>query len=180
MASLRITSIKFTNFKALSNFSIALSEMNIMVGPNNSGKSTIISSIRILEVALRRANSRNPELVPFPGGATGYGHKVPEEQISVSLENVATDYNEEDSRIDFRLSNRSMLFLFFPAEGGCFLYWQTVGPSPNSAAKFRTAFPLNIQIVPVLGPLEHEENVVTQETVGVSRNTHRASRHFRN
>jgi len=154
--------------------------MNVMVGPNNSGKSTIISSLRILEVALKKASSKRAELVPLPVGGNGHGHRVPEDQISVSLENVATNYNGKLSQIEFRLSNRNKLFLYFPEEGGCILHWETTGPSPNTAAKFRTAFPLKIQVVPVLGPLEHEEKLVTEETVKRSLNTHRASRHFRN
>lgn len=154
--------------------------MNVMVGPNNSGKSTIISSLRILDVALRKANSKKAELVPLPTGRSGYGHRVPEEQISVSLENVATNYNDDYSQIEFKLSNKNKLFLYFPAEGGCILHWETTGVNPNTVAKFRTAFPLKIQVVPVLGPLEHEENIVTEDTVKRSLNTHRASRHFRN
>lgn len=180
MSDLRITSIKFNNFKALSNFSVSFTEMNVMVGPNNSGKSTIISSLRILDVALKKASNKGAELVPLPTGRTGYGHKVPEEQISVSLENVATDYNDNFSQIEFRLSNRNKLFLYFPAEGGCILHWETTGSNPTTAARFRTAFPLKIQVVPVLGPLEHEESVVTEDTVKRALNTHRASRHFRN
>jgi energy-coupling factor transporter ATP-binding protein EcfA2 len=154
--------------------------MNVMVGPNNSGKSTIISSLRLLDVALRKASSKKAELVSLPIGGTSYGHRVPDEQISVSLENVATDYNNDYSQIEFRLSNKNKLFLYFPQEGGCILYWETLGASPNTAVKFRSAFPLKVQVVPVLGPLEHEENVVTEETVKRSLSTHRASRHFRN
>lgn len=61
MNEISITSIRFKNFKALSNFSIHLTDMNVMVGPNNSGKSTIISALRILDVALRKANNKKAE-----------------------------------------------------------------------------------------------------------------------
>ena len=118
MSDLRFTSIKFTNFKALHNYSISLSELNVMVGPNNSGKSTIVSSLRILDVALKKANRLRAEIVPLPNGGQGNGHRIPEAQISVALENVSTDYNGLDSKIEFRLSNRNKLFLFFPVEGG--------------------------------------------------------------
>ncbi|HDX8444630.1 ATP-dependent nuclease [Aeromonas hydrophila] len=180
MNEISITSIRFKNFKALSNFSIHLTDMNVMVGPNNSGKSTIISALRILDVALRKANNKKAELVPLPTGRSGYGHRVPEEQISVSLENVATNYNDDSSQIEFRLSNKNKLFLYFPTEGGCILYWETTGVNPNTVSRFRSAFPLKIQVVPVLGPLEHEEIIVTEDTVKRALNTHRASRHFRN
>lgn len=50
----------------------------------------------------------------------------------------------------------------------------------SSAGKFRSAFPIAVQVVPVLGPLEHNESCVSEDTVRESLNTHRASRHFRN
>jgi predicted ATPase len=97
MSSVKITSIRFTNFKSLSNYSVTLHDTNILVGPNNAGKSTIISALRLLEVALRRAKSRNAERVRLPGDKLGYGHNISIGQLTVSLENVATDYNSEDS-----------------------------------------------------------------------------------
>ena len=154
--------------------------MNILVGPNNSGKSTIISAFRILDVALKKARLRKAEKVPVPSGTFGMGHRVPEENISVSLENIATNYNNEDSRIEFRLTNKNKLILFFPNDGGCFLTWENSGIGTASPTKFRQEFPINIQVVPVLGPLEHNEDIVTEDTVKAALNTHRASRHFRN
>lgn len=154
--------------------------MNILVGPNNSGKSTIISALRILEVALKRAKTKNPEIVRLPKGQHGYGHHISLSQISVSLENVTTDYNSEDSLIEFRLSTKNKLNLYFPPDGGCTLYWETEGQRITTAGKFASTFPITIQVIPVLGPLEHREAHVTEETVRESLNTHRASRHFRN
>lgn len=180
MSEVRISSIKFTNFKALRNYSVSLSETNILVGPNNAGKSTIISAFRILDVALRRSRRLKAERVPIPNGFSGLGHRVPEHQISVSLENVATDYNAEDSKIEFRLTNRNKLFLYFPHEGGCIIHWKNEGTSVTTPARFKKAFPIHIQVVPVLGPLEHEETFINEDTVKNSLNTHRACRHFRN
>lgn len=180
MANVNITSIRFSNFKSLRNYVLSIQDMNVLVGPNNSGKSTIISALRILEVALRRARSKNAERVRIPDGRHGYGHHLSLNQLSVSLENVATDYNSEDSRIEFRLSNRNKLNLYFPSDGGCTLYWETEGATVTTASRFATAFPITIQVVPVLGPLEHKEAYVTEETVREALSTHRASRHFRN
>ena len=75
----------------MKDYSISLQGTNILVGPNNSGKSTIISAFRILDVALKKARSRKAEKVPIPSGTFGVGHRVPEENISVSLENIATN-----------------------------------------------------------------------------------------
>ncbi|WP_177412464.1 ATP-dependent nuclease [Pseudomonas cavernicola] len=172
--------MKFTNFKALENYSVSFQETNILVGPNNAGKSTVISAFRILDVAMKKARRLKAERVPLPEGRSGYGHRIPEQQISVSLENVATDYNGDDSRIEFRLTNRNKLFLFFPSEGGCILHWETGGSNVTTPLKFKIEFPISVQVVPVLGPLEHEEAYVNEDTVKHSLNTHRACRHFRN
>ena len=55
----RITSVNFTQFKAFARYALSLEHMNILVGPNNSGKSTIIGAVRALAAALRVARSRN-------------------------------------------------------------------------------------------------------------------------
>lgn len=46
-----ITYIKFNKFKALKSYSVYFYSCNILVGPNDSGKSTIISAFRILDAA---------------------------------------------------------------------------------------------------------------------------------
>lgn len=180
MDDVKLTTIGFTNFKSLRKFTISLQDTNILVGPNNSGKSTVISALRILEVALRRARNKNAERVKLPNETLGYGHHISLANLSVSLENVATDYNSEHSRIDFRFSNKNKLTLFFPNDGGCTLFWETDGKPVTTAGRFNTAFPVSIQVVPVLGPLEHREAYVSEDTVKDALSTHRASRHFRN
>ena len=60
------------------------------------------------------------------------------------------------------------------------MHWENEGSGVNTPGRFRNAFPINIQVIPVLGPLEHEEAYVNEDTVKNSLNTHRACRHFRN
>lgn len=180
MSHIKISSVKFTNFKSLNNFSVSLQDTNILVGPNNAGKSTLLSAFRILDVAIKKAQRLKAENIHLPSGIWTYGHRIPTHQISVSLENVATDYNSEDSKIEFRLTNRNKLILYFPNDGGCILYWENEGAAISTPGKFSKAFPIAIQVVPVLGPLEHEESYVKEDTVKDAQNTHRACRHFRN
>lgn len=153
--------------------------MNILVGPNNCGKSTILSAFRTLSVALRRARAKSAEWVSGPLGKV-YGYKLSEDVLPISIENVHTDYEETDSTITFRLSNDNKLQLIFPVDGGCFLIPMTEPPAISTPSQFKKAFPISIGIVPVLGPIEHEEELLNEETVRKNLATHRASRHFRN
>lgn len=176
---MKITSVEFRNYKGLKHFSVALQAMNVLVGPNNCGKSTIIDAFKILSVALRRARARRPDIVMGPKGRT-YGHELAADILAVSLENSHTDYADTETTILFRISNGNHLQLYFPKDGGCRLLAIPQGKAISTAAAFKSEYPISVAIVPVLGRVEHEETLVQKETVQRNIETHLASRHFRN
>ena len=55
--------VAFSRFKAFRKFSLSLGHFNILVGPNNAGKSTVLAAFKILAMGLRRADTRKSELV---------------------------------------------------------------------------------------------------------------------
>ena len=166
-------------FEGLQGFLGFLEHMNILVGPNNSGKSTIIGAFRALEAGLRKARARNPERVLSRGGAIGY--RIPSDSIPISSNNTQTDYQDVESSVTFQLSNRNRLVLsFIRGDEDCFMYAESNDRLVNSTRAFKEAFPISVSAVPVLGPLEDEEAKIQEETVSRYLATHRASRHFRN
>jgi energy-coupling factor transporter ATP-binding protein EcfA2 len=154
--------------------------MNILVGPNNSGKSTILGAFQALAAGIRLARAKSPVRVYGTGNIADFGYHIPEESFPMSVENIHTDYAETDTTIDFRLSNGNKLQLFFPVDGGSILIPQADGRSIRSPKQFREAFPITITSIPILGLIEHEEDLYKEETVKRGLATHRASRHFRN
>ena len=179
MADVSITSVQFSGYKALKRMSVRLEPFNVLVGPNNCGKSTVIGAFRVLEVAMRRARARSAQLCRGPDGRSR-GWNITPDALPISLENVHSDLASTRSSVRFRLSNRNTLLLDFPEDGGCFLFADTPRRQVATPASFRTAFPVSIGVVPVLGPVEHEEATVQEATVRRNLSTHRASRHFRN
>jgi energy-coupling factor transporter ATP-binding protein EcfA2 len=175
----RITSIQFSRFKAFSNYTISLDRINILVGPNNSGKSTIIGALRALASGLRIARTQSPQRIEV-GTHHRTAYRIPESSLPISLENVHTDYDSTESKVTFNLSNKNKLHLVFPSDGGCFLIPENQGRDVNSVAAFKKNFPITITCVPVLGPVEHREQRRERSTVVAGLTTHRASRHFRN
>ena len=174
-----ISSIRFDGYKALRSFSFTLQRMNVLVGPNNSGKSTIIRAFRILEVALRQAYARKAVMIQS-NDRNFMGYRISDRNLPVSLENVHTDYEESDAKIHFRCSNGNLLELLFPSDGGCILIPNAQGKQCYTPGRFKICFPISIQTVPELGPLEDEEHLLNEETIRRGLSTHRASRHFRN
>lgn len=173
-----ITSIRLKNFKAFPHFTLSLKDVNILVGPNNSGKSTILGACRVLASGIRHARVRSPTYIDLPDGAR-FGYHISADAIPISLENVHTDYADVISTVDFRVSNGNTLSLVFTADRECFLTTETE-KSVRKPSDFIREFPLTIGVVPVLGPVEHDEPIVEETTVRRELQTHRASRHFRN
>ncbi len=181
MGSQRITSIQFTNYKSFERFSISLERINILVGPNNAGKSTIVGSLKILAEGIRKAKSKNPRSIKDPSGISVQGYQIELEEVPVATENVFYNYNDAEAAvIRFKLSDASILQLFFPEQGVCFMNCEATSAVINSVRDFKDHFDLDIGYVPVLGPVEHREPLFQPEAARRALLTHRASRNFRN
>jgi energy-coupling factor transporter ATP-binding protein EcfA2 len=176
----RFTRVEFRRFKAFSSFSIELKRFNILVGPNNAGKSTVLAAFRILASGLRRATSRKPTVIAGPQGAT-LGYEVDLSSISVAEENIFYNYdNSEAASIIFKLSNGNTLTLYFPETGVCYLIPDAMGKPVQSPSNFAKHFKCSVGFVPVLGPVEHQEPLYEKETARLSLFNFRAARNFRN
>lgn len=171
--------VHFVNYKAFKDFRIRLRSMNVLVGPNNAGKSTVIGAFRILAGALRTARSRNPERFRHLAHLM-YGWRLSESSMPISIENVHRDYEEADATVTFTLSNGNRLDLLFPAGSrDAYLVPHATDRVVASPATFRRSFPVTLGVVPVLGAVEHHEELVEREYVRRHLTSPRASRHFR-
>lgn len=176
-----ITSIKFTNYKSFSSFSVSLNEFNILVGPNNAGKSTVIGSLKILSEGLRKARSRKPILIEGPKKNQIIGYEIDLKQVPVATENVFYNYDDSiPAIIRFRISDGSYLQVFFPAPRVCYFNYESQNKIIRSPKEFTENVKINIGYVPILGPVDHTERLFQKEAARLALLTHTASRNFRN
>jgi len=91
----RFVKVEFQRFKAFEMFRVNLRRFNVLVGPNNAGKSTVIAAFRILAEAMRKALSKRAEIVYGPNGKV-YGHSVDLKTAFVAEENVFFDYHDDE------------------------------------------------------------------------------------
>lgn len=172
--------VDFFRFKAFKQFSLSLKQFNILVGPNNAGKSTILSAFRMLSAGLRKANSKKPEYILGPDGMA-MGYKIDLSSVSVAEENIF--YNYEDSvcaYVRFILSNKNKLTLFFPERGVCNMFADANGFVPRRASDFKKFYNCPIGFVPILGPVEHNEPLYQEEAARLALYNYTAARNFRN
>lgn len=177
---LHYVKVHFHKFKAFEDFTLNVRSFNILVGPNNAGKSTIISAFRILAAGLRKANARRANLLHGPSGLTP-AHKIELGPLSVAGENVFFNYDDsEAATVTFDLSNKSSLTLYFPERETCYLIPNALGRSADTPSEFRKLFDCPIGFVPVLGPVDADEQLYNEEAARLALFNYRAARNFRN
>ncbi len=176
----QFTKVTFKRFKAFETFSLHLRHFNILVGPNNAGKSTILTAFRILASALRRASTRTSEVIPGPlGPALGYNIDIKE--TSVAEENIFYNYDASTpASVTFTLSSGNELRLHFPEPGTCYLIADAQGRPTRTPSAFRRQFNCPIGFVPILGPVEHHEQLYEKEAARLALFNYGAARNFRN
>ncbi|ADP69994.1 hypothetical protein Rvan_0718 [Rhodomicrobium vannielii ATCC 17100] len=174
-----IRSVTFSNFKRFKHFTISLQERNIIVGPNNSGKSSILDALRILESCMRYAKSRKPTYISMDD-QSGYGYQIPDSSLWIPVENTTNNYTDDDAIITFKHQNGTSVKIFIhPKRSTKCIIVKDINKQYNTKF-FSSSFPANIFVVPTLGPVEEREILVSDETVNANAKTRLSSRNFRN
>jgi hypothetical protein len=83
---------------------------NVLVGPNNAGKSTVLDGLRLLWGAHRLARQRNPALLSNTddGMPSGWGWQIPLTSFPFDLENIHTNYQTDPAINAINLSRNSL------------------------------------------------------------------------
>lgn len=175
-----INFLKVTNFRQFQSFSIKLKKGNILVGPNNAGKSSLLDAFRILESCLRYTKTRSPEVVDIYGHGVFRGYHLPDTTIPVKLANITRDYSDEDAVLEFRNSNGLGIYIRLHHSKKATFYIDAPGYKTHTSKSFREACATDFVIVPTLSPLEMEEKYVEDETIRKNEGARTSSRHLRN
>ena len=177
----QFTTVRFHRFKAFKDFEFRVRHFNILVGPNNARKSTILAAFRILAAAIRLASSRKPTMIKGPNGRVP-GYALELSSASVAEENIFYDYDETDAAwVRFSLSNRNNLLLYFPEVGNSYLIPETAsGKIVETPKQFKSEFRCPIGFVPILGPVEHKEPLYQKDAAQRALYSYHAARNFRN
>lgn len=177
---LSFTRVHFRRFKAFNDFTLDIRRINILVGPNNAGKSTTISAFKILSAGLRKARNRNATIVH--GKSTDVlGYSVDISAISIAEENIFHNYDDDlPAEIRFTLTNNCSITLLFPEVNVCSMFVESSGVEINTTSAFKKLVEVEVGFVPILGPVEHREPLYEKETALKSLYNYKAARNFRN
>jgi AAA15 family ATPase/GTPase len=175
-----IRSVTFRNFKRFERFSLAGKGGNVLVGPNNSGKSSILDAFRLLAASFKHTRTTSPKLLPLDDKGVFDGYNIPDSVLPFGLANITRNYNSEDAVVCFQHENGAKAYILLHPERPVRFYIDRDGRRFQSSTAFRKASPINLVIVPTLSPLEADEQLLQPETIQRNRNTRLAARNFRN
>lgn len=157
-----IRSLHLVNFKPFQDFTVEFTDHNVLIGPNNAGKSSIIQALRLIDLAAR-IWARTPQ----------QRFAIPERRIPFSLRNARNlnASNADNVEITCRFTEGPSIQVSIP--------YGSLTPQA-SVTTHRNRLHTSIGFLPPVGPLEEDERLLDKEYVRQTMNTHLAPRHFRN
>ncbi|TQN45583.1 putative AbiEii toxin of type IV toxin-antitoxin system [Humibacillus xanthopallidus] len=154
-----------------------------LVGPNNAGKSTLLTAIRTADVLLRQAYRRSPAVRCQHHDRTVVAHPLSLNDFPALRDSLRHEFGNSEASLRLTWVSGAILTCVWPAEvveEDPFFYLERMpGMQVRSAADARAAFP-PLGVIPILSPVEHSEALLTEKYVSSSVATRLSSRHFRN
>lgn len=174
--------IEFKNFRCFQNSKLSIRDLTIIVGKNNSGKSTIIEALRIITLATKKYNRtiyiQPPASLGLPIATKGF--KLPVERIKIDLRGVVYYYDDGNAKITATFSDKVKIVVHLNKEVAFATIYDKDKNIVTTKAKANLLNISSIGILPQIGLMKEKEKLLSQETVEEDIDTYLSSRHFRN
>lgn len=177
-----IKTIELKNYRCYQDTKMNFQDLTIIIGSNNSGKSTVIEALRIVSMVANKYKTATymapPSSLQLPDDLIGI--KVSVNNLKLDLRGIVNLKKKANAVLSFLFTNNVKVVITINSE----LIFATIYDENNLLVKTRaqakqTDIP-SIRIMPQLGLLKEEETLLTQATVKDDMDTYLSSRHFRN
>lgn len=179
----RLASLRLRNYRCFADHTVDLGGTTIIVGKNNAGKSTLIETLRLAAIALKRFNMITSVQAPewLDDIPVGRGQRLDLGRIGLWANTLFHRYGEPPAIIEAVFSDTALLKIFIGPDGECHCVLMGSNGRAISSSRDRDGYQLpRITILPQIVPLEREEKILVREYVLTNLDSHLASRHFRN
>lgn len=177
--------LRLIRFRSFEDFSISFGDGALLVGPNNAGKSTLLTAIRLADTLVRYAHRRNPESSTRAGDVRVLTYPIQLRDYPSLRDSIRYEFGTAESRLELTWKSGAKLVAVWPEESSdgddepYFYLLQASGTPVRSTAQAKASFPA-LGVVPVLGPIDHNERLLDAVYVKNNIAGRLSSRHFRN
>lgn len=155
-----------------------------LVGPNNAGKSTLVSAARVAAAMLEHASRRRPTGYRVHGHRRATTHSLRSDQYGLVTENLRYQFRSSESAVSLRTDTDLILTGVWPSDDDEFPkpYFYLRRSDERSVSQPSKVRELTgqIGIIPGLYPINHTETVLQEEYVRSNLQGRRSSQHARN
>lgn len=176
--------LKLRNFRTFQEFRLTFGDGAFLIGPNNAGKSTILTALRVADVLLRFARRRKPDDVRVDGERKFPAWPMPLTDFPALRESVRYEFRDQEARLELNWKSGARLVGIWPEEidesADPFFYLERkLGMPVRDVKQARDEFP-PLGIIPILTPIDHSESQLQDSYVERNVSGRLSSRHFRN
>src|SRR4051794_29618488 len=173
------------NFRKFDRYRLDFGPRNLLVGPNNAGKSTIIEALRLVAIVVNRLGNLNPEPAPDWLSRTtsplrGYFPSLRGLDFNLGRETFY-QYAEPPARISAELAAGGRVRVYVGPGGEVFATAEAADGIPVTTKREARSLALErIGIQPQVGPVAPFERELADRYVRSALDSSLAPTHFRN
>jgi energy-coupling factor transporter ATP-binding protein EcfA2 len=171
------------NFRCFDNHKVELRPLTIIVGRNNSGKSTIVEALRIVSLVTERYTNIQYKEPPIWADLPRYllGITPSSNDLHIDFRTIFHRYGDPPGKLEAKFKNNSRVEVYIGPEGRLYaVVYDSAGKhckSKHDALKLSLG---KVSILPQIHPLLYAEKNLTDEYVRRMATSPLSSSHFRN
>ncbi|HCE56331.1 MAG TPA: ATP-dependent endonuclease [Prolixibacteraceae bacterium] len=177
-----IKKLKIENYRGYLEHEIEFRDLNIVVGKNNAGKTTLIEALRLVSLVTRRyktAPYKNvPDWLKIPRINSGISPSLA--KIDFSYKNIFHSYGDPPATITAEFNNNTRIIIYFAGENKFHAVLFDENEKICKKDKIRELELPVLNILPQISPLLEDEKVLLEDYVRLNVDSSTSSRHFRN
>ncbi|WP_312561099.1 ATP-binding protein [Anaerospora sp.] len=174
--------IELINYRCFEYSKMSIRDISIIVGKNNSGKSTLIEALRMISMASKKCTNTTyvspPKSLNMP--ITIRGFRLPVEDLKIDLRSVVHFYKHDIAKITATFRNGVQIIVYANKEVAFAIVTDQNGERLNSKNRAKEINHRLISILPQIGLIKENERLLTKDTITGNLDTYLSSRHFRN
>src|SRR4051794_31613534 len=101
--------LRLVKFRAFKDFAVTFGDGAYLVGPNNAGKSTILTSLRTADLLLRHAYRRKPELAATDKDVSVVGYPVNLRDFPALRDSLRYEFGGAEVRLELQWKSKAQL-----------------------------------------------------------------------
>ncbi len=175
--------LRLYNFRGFSEHELPLTDTTIIVGRNNSGKSTIVEALKLVSIVTNRCTQllyRDPP-TEFDIPRRYVGVRPSLKGLNLELRTICHRYADPPSQITADFTSGEQINIFVHPDDIVFAtITDASGQIIRSKSQARSVNLPKINILPQVTPLTKEERILEPEYVRNSLSSYLSSQHFRN